>query len=88
MAQCAGACEQSIYEITLHQYGPLLESLHGGGGTVGLVRTCVLFCLLCAYVWTANGFLHCRCNNLRREGEGGGSSITISTPPSVSLAAK
>lgn len=44
MAQCACACEQSIYEITLHQYGPLLESLYGGRGTVGLVRACALFC--------------------------------------------
>lgn len=45
---------------------------------------------MCACVWTENGFLHCRCNNLQHE-EGkwprGGSSITIYSPPSFLFSA-
>lgn len=48
---------------------------------------CTFVCM-CVYLWPENGFLHCRCNNLRPKGAGGGSSITISSPPSVSLSAK
>lgn len=66
------------------------EAVAWGRGKIGFVGACG-FLRPCVSMWTENGFLHCRCNNLRHEGAGGregGSSITISFPPSVSLAAK
>lgn len=62
----------------------------GEGGNWFGKSVCIILCM-CAYVRTENGFLHCRCNNLEAWGrgrEGVGSSITISSPPSVSLTAK
>lgn len=53
VVQCACAHEQSIYEIILHQYGPLLRPLRGGGENwfYKCVYICVYVCLCVDEKW-------------------------------------